>query len=63
VTSLDGQRKVTATVVGTSPETAGTELAAVLKERGADAIPDQIREPAGRQAKLLRQAGGGTSGV
>jgi hydroxymethylbilane synthase len=48
VTSLDGQRKVTGMVVGTSPETAGTELAAVLKERGADAILDQIREPARR---------------
>jgi porphobilinogen deaminase len=48
VTSLDGQQEVTGTVVGTSPETAGTELAAVLKERGADAILDQIREPARR---------------
>jgi hydroxymethylbilane synthase len=48
VTSLDGQRKVAGTVVGTSPETTGTELAAVLKERGADAILDQIREPARR---------------
>jgi hydroxymethylbilane synthase len=48
VTSLDGQRKVTGMVVGTSPETAGTELAAVLKARGADAILDQIREPTRR---------------
>jgi hydroxymethylbilane synthase len=46
VTSLDGQRKVTGTVVGTSPQTVGIELAAVLKDRGADLILDQIREPA-----------------
>ncbi|HET9081359.1 MAG TPA: hydroxymethylbilane synthase [Trebonia sp.] len=48
VTSLDGQRKVTGTVTGSAPETAGTELAAVLKQRGADTILDEIREPAGR---------------
>jgi hydroxymethylbilane synthase len=55
VTSLDGQRKVTGTVTtpitgtgaGTSPEAAGAELAAILKERGANAILDEIREPAG----------------
>ena len=48
VTSLDGTQKVTGTVAGTSPETTGTELATVLKDRGADAILDQIREPAAR---------------
>ena len=48
VTSLDGQRKVTGTAVGTSPENVGSELAAVLKGRGADAILNQIREPAAR---------------
>jgi hydroxymethylbilane synthase len=48
VTSLDGQQKVTGTAAGTSPENVGTELAAVLKGRGADAILNQIREPAAR---------------
>jgi hydroxymethylbilane synthase len=48
VTSLDGQQKVTGTAAGTSPENVGTELAAVLKNRGADAILNQIREPAAR---------------
>ena len=48
VTSLDGQQKVTGTAVGASPEATGTELAAILKERGADAILDQIRQPAAR---------------
>jgi hydroxymethylbilane synthase len=48
VTSLDGSRQVTGTVSGSSPETTGTELAAVLKDRGADAILDQIRKPAAR---------------
>jgi len=48
VTSLDGQQKVAGTAVGTSPENVGTELAAVLKGRGADAILTQIREPATR---------------
>ncbi|MDQ2814190.1 MAG: hydroxymethylbilane synthase [Actinomycetota bacterium] len=48
VTSLDGQRQVTGTIVGASPERAGTELAAVLRERGADAILDRIRDPARR---------------
>ena len=48
VTSLDGTQKVTGTVTGTSPATTGTELATVLKDRGADAILDQIREPAAR---------------
>lgn len=48
VTSLDGQRKVTGTVAAASPETTGTDLAAILRQRGADTILDQIREPAGR---------------
>jgi hydroxymethylbilane synthase len=48
VTSLDGQQKVSGMVVGTSPEATGAELAAALKERGADAILDQVREPARR---------------
>jgi hydroxymethylbilane synthase len=48
VTSLDGQQKVTGTAAGTSPENVGSELAAVLKRRGADAILNQIREPAAR---------------
>jgi hydroxymethylbilane synthase len=46
VTSLDGQRRVTGTVTGASPESAGKELAALLKDRGADAILDEIRAPA-----------------
>jgi hydroxymethylbilane synthase len=46
VTSLDGRQKVTGTVTGTSPEATGTELAAVLRDRGADAILDQVRDPA-----------------
>jgi hydroxymethylbilane synthase len=48
VTSLDGQQKVTGTVAGTSPEETGTELAAMLKNQGAGAILDQIRQPAAR---------------
>jgi len=48
VTSLDGQQKVAGTAVGTGPENVGAELAAVLKDRGADAILNQIREPAAR---------------
>jgi hydroxymethylbilane synthase len=48
VTSLDGREHVSATVTGTDPDTTGTQLAAILRHRGADAILDQIREPAGR---------------
>lgn len=48
VTSLDGRQRVTGTAAGTSPEQVGTQLAALLRERGADAILDQIREPATR---------------
>ena len=50
VTSLDGREQVsgtvTGTVTGTGPEVTGAALAAVLRERGAVAILDQIREPA-----------------
>ena len=48
VTSLDGRQKVTGTAAGTSPEATATELAAVLRDRGADAILNQVREPAAR---------------
>jgi hydroxymethylbilane synthase len=48
VTSLDGLKRVTGTVTGTEPEATGTALAAALRERGADEILDQIREPASR---------------
>jgi hydroxymethylbilane synthase len=48
VTSLDGRDRVTGTVTGTDPEATGAALARVLRERGAAAILDQIREPAAR---------------
>lgn len=48
VTSLDGLKRVTGTVTGADPETTGAALAAALRERGADEILDQIREPASR---------------
>ena len=48
VTSLDGRQRVTGTVTGTGPEPVGEELAALLRDRGADAILDQIRQPASR---------------
>lgn len=48
VTSLDGTRKVTGTVTGASPEVTGAELAIMLRERGADTILNQIREPVAR---------------
>jgi hydroxymethylbilane synthase len=48
VTSLDGTQRVAGTIGGADPETTGTQLAAVLRERGADAILNQIREPAAR---------------
>jgi hydroxymethylbilane synthase len=48
VTSLDGLKQVTGTVTGTDPEATGAALAAALRERGADEILDQIREPASR---------------
>jgi hydroxymethylbilane synthase len=48
VTSLDGRQRVTGTVTRPGPEAAGRELAALLRDRGADAILDQVREPASR---------------
>jgi len=48
VTSLDGRRRVAGAVTGTDPDAAGKQLAGLLRERGADAILDEIREPAGR---------------
>jgi hydroxymethylbilane synthase len=48
VTSLDGREQVTGTITGTDPEAAGAELAATLRERGAGAILDKIRQPATR---------------
>ena len=48
VTSLDGRERVTGTITGSDPEAAGRALAAELRGRGADAILDQIRAPAGR---------------
>jgi hydroxymethylbilane synthase len=50
VTSLDGRSQVagTLTVSGPEPEAVGASLALTLRERGADAILDQIREPAPR---------------
>lgn len=48
VTSLDGSQRVTGTAAGTDPEAAGTELAGILRAKGADAILDAIREPAAR---------------
>ena len=48
VTSLDGRRRVTGTVTGTDPAVAGAGLAGLLRTRGADAILDEIREPAAR---------------
>jgi hydroxymethylbilane synthase len=50
VTSLDGRSRVagTLTVSGPEPEAVGASLALTLRERGADVILDQIREPAPR---------------
>jgi hydroxymethylbilane synthase len=50
VTSLDGRSRVAGglTASGPSPEAVGASLALTLRERGADAILDQIREPASR---------------
>jgi hydroxymethylbilane synthase len=47
VTSLDGRERVTGAITGSDPEAAGRLLASELRERGADVILDQIREPAG----------------
>ena len=46
VTSLDGQQQVTGTVTGRDPVAAGAQLARLLRDRGADAILNAIREPA-----------------
>jgi hydroxymethylbilane synthase len=46
VTSLDGTERANGAISGTDPEATGTMLAAVLRERGADAILDQIRPTA-----------------
>jgi hydroxymethylbilane synthase len=48
VTSLDGSQRVTGSVTGTDPEVTGAALARVLRAKGADAVLDEIREPAGR---------------
>ena len=48
VTSPDGRQRVTGTVTGSAPEAVGEDLAVILRDRGADAILDQIREPASR---------------
>jgi hydroxymethylbilane synthase len=48
VTSLDGGQRVTGTVTGTDPDAVGVALAGILRDKGADAILDAIREPAGR---------------
>lgn len=45
VTSLDGRQTATGAVSGTDPETVGRDLAQRLKDRGADAILDEIRQP------------------
>jgi hydroxymethylbilane synthase len=48
VTSLDGRQRVTGAVTGSDPEAIGAQLAALLRDRGATAILDAIREPANR---------------
>jgi hydroxymethylbilane synthase len=48
VTSLDGRARIAGTVTGADPEAVGAALASTLRERGADMILDQIREPASR---------------
>jgi hydroxymethylbilane synthase len=48
VTSLDGRERVTGTLSGTDPEATGAALASLLRERGAGAILDKIREHAAR---------------
>src|SRR3984957_1900999 len=48
VTSLDGRARASATGTGADPEAVGASLASALRERGADAILDQIRKPAAR---------------
>ena len=48
VTSLDGRERVAGTITGTDPEATGAALASVLRDRGAGAILDRIREPTAR---------------
>jgi hydroxymethylbilane synthase len=53
VTSLDGRSRVDASGTGVDPEAVGAALAATLRERGADAILNHVRDrvassPAGR---------------
>jgi len=48
VTSLDGRQRVSAAATGNDPEALGVRLAGVLRERGAEAILRQIREPVTR---------------
>jgi hydroxymethylbilane synthase len=48
VTSLDGRSRVEGSGTGVDPEAVGASLAVALRERGADAILDAIRAPAGR---------------
>jgi hydroxymethylbilane synthase len=45
VTSLDGRQRVFAAATGNSPESLGVTLAGTLRERGAEEILRQIREP------------------
>jgi len=45
VTSLDGRQTAIGAVTGTDPEATGRELAKLLKDRGADEILDEIRQP------------------
>ena len=48
VTSLDGRDQAVGEATGTDPEATGAALAVRLRERGADAILNAIREPAAR---------------
>lgn len=48
VTSLDGRDRVAGTGTGTDPEETGAALALLLRERGANEILNQIRQPAAR---------------
>ena len=48
VTSLDGRQRAAAAATGDDPERLGVHLAALLRERGAEAILAEIREPVSR---------------
>jgi hydroxymethylbilane synthase len=48
VTSLDGSDRACGAVTGTDPEATGAVLAALLRERGSDAILAAVREGAAR---------------